>query len=308
MDRRLQCHLPMSGTAMSLPRSVSMLASAAAFFALVAGAGCTAGSTSSHAGTNSGTGKPTGVNAECQSPGSNGIADYSFGGPCGVSGPTMPGSVQVSAHVLLDPYRQLSFKIADTSGQVYSQYDQCSCAPEAPTKTGPSYSSYQPCDPSMDTSNATVTACTTTFENNVTGTVNATSDGIITLQLTDGTSVLEEFSFEVASPASIDVKATSGAAGSPVLTPDASGVYPLRLSDATVVLAPHLLTADGRALVTGGGRASLIATFSDSRVLASDPMVSAGQVGFRLAGAGDATVTISDGAKLTRVLKFHVAP
>jgi hypothetical protein len=159
----------------------------------------------------------------------------------------------------------------------------------------------------MDTGGTSIQACTTTFDNTVTGTVNAAKDGTITLQLTDGTNVLEQFSFEVASPASIDVKATSGAMGAPVLAPDSSGVYQVLLSDKTVVLTPHLLTADGRALVVGGGRAALNATFSDSRVLAVDAMTSGGQLGIRLMGPGDASVTMSDGAKLTRVLKFHVA-
>ena len=290
---------------MSLPRSISVLASAVALFSLVAG--CTAGGTGAPVSAGSGTRAST--NADCQSPGSHGIANYSFGGPCGITGPTITGSVQILAHVQVNPHRQLTLQLADAGAHLYGSYDQCSCAADTATAAqgGPSYASYQPCDPSMDTSERAFPACTTTFDNTVTGTVDAANDGPVTVRLMDGSDVLEELSFEVATPASIDVKATSGAAGAPALTPDASGVYQVHLADSRVVLEPHLLTADGRTMVVGGGRAVLSGKFSDSRVLTADPKVPAGHLGILLAGAGDASVTISDGAKLATVLKFHVA-
>ncbi len=285
---------------MSFPRSLSMLASVAAVFSLVAGAGCTAGTSSA---------SQSGTNAACQSVGSNGIATYSLGGPCGVSGPTITGSVQIAAHIQVDPHRELSLRVADASAVIYGSYESCSCAPDTTSTSqgGPTYGSYMPCDPTMETSDPNATACSTTFDNTLTATVDAANDGTVTLQLMDGDKLLEQFSFDVATPASIDIKATSGAAGSPALAPDASEVYQVRLSDKTVVIAPHLLAADGRALVVGGGRAALSAKFSDSRVLAMDPTVSGGQLGIHLTGAGDATLTLTDGASLTRVLKFHVA-
>ncbi len=286
---------------MFFPRSLSMLASVAAVLSLVVGAGCTAGS--------NGSTSRSGTNADCQSVGSNGIATYSLGGPCRVTGPAITGSIQISAHVQVNPHRELTLQVADASAALYGSYDSCSCAPDTTTSTqnGPNYGSYRPCDPSKESNDPNATGCSTTFDNTLTGTVNATNDGTITLQLMDGDTVLEQFSFDVATPASIDVKATSGAAGTPAVAPDASDVYHVNLSDKTVVLTPHLLAADGRALVVGGGRAGLSARFSDSRVLAIDPTVPAGQLGIHLTGAGDATVTLTDGAQLSRVLKFHVA-
>jgi hypothetical protein len=221
--------------------------------------------------------------------------------------------VQIVAHVLVDPQRQLSFQVVGgNSGnngnggglQLYGSYDQCSCRPET-TDSGPNYASYRSCDPSQQYGNTP--DCTTAFDNYVQGTVNAPDDGTVTLQLMDGTTVLEQFSFEVAAAKTVDTKVVSGPSTSPALTPDASGVYQVRLSDQTVQLTPHLLAADGRVLFVGGGRSVLSATFSDSKVLASDPMAPSGEVGIRLTGVGDATVTLTGGDKLTQVLKFHVS-
>lgn len=293
-------------------RSLPFLAAAAALLSVVAGAGCTAGAATSPSADKSGPAtSPSPQNADCQSPGSNGIANYSLGGPCGISGPTSTGTVNIAAHVKVNPHRQLSFQLAGSNAHLFGSYDQCSCAADTSSQGGQSYATYQPCDPSADTSGggggSTFGQCTTTFENTVSATIDASTDGIVTLQLMDGTDVLEQFSFEVATPASIDVKAVSGASGAPTIEPDTSGVYQVHLSDQTVALTPRLLTKDGRTLTVGGGRASLAATFSDSRVLASDSKVTGGQVGIRLTGAGDATVKLTDGANLTRVLKFHVS-
>jgi hypothetical protein len=208
--------------------------------------------------------------------------------------------------VQTDPHRALTLQVVNKDAQVYGSYDSCSCAPDSTTNAagGQSYATYQPCDPNADTGSSTIPDCTTTFQNTVSASLNAPNDGIITVELSDDTGVLEQFSFEVATPKSIDVKATAGAAAT-AITPDASGVYQLHLADQSVELTTHLLTADGRVLVAGGNQASLSATISDSRVLARDPMAKG--LGIKLTGAGDATVTLTNGAKLTSVVKFHVS-